>query len=238
MLSKLICNKIDNWLNIAQSSFYPYTCFICHQPGINHLDLCGSCANDLITIEQTCTVCDIQLNVGSAICGRCLKTTPYFDQITTLYRYEGIAKLLIQSLKFQSKHSCARIMGELLMQHVKKKANKPDVLMAVPLHSKRLSERGFNQSELIAEHIHKGTDIPLIHHQLKRTINTQSQTSLKAAERRKNLKDAFQYSGVDTVKSVAIIDDVVTTGSTANEIAKTLKQQGVERVEIWAFARA
>lgn len=124
------------------------------------------------------------------------------------------------------------------MQHVKKKANKPDVLLAVPLHSKRLSERGFNQSELIAEHIHKGTGIPLMHHQLKRTINTQSQTSLKAAERRKNLKDAFQYSGVNTIKSVAIIDDVVTTGSTANEIAKTLKQHGVERVEIWAFARA
>lgn len=88
MLSKLICNKIDNWLNIEQSSFYPYTCFICHQPGTNHLDLCGSCANDLITIEQTCTVCDIGLNVDSAICGRCLKVTPYFDQIIPLYRYE------------------------------------------------------------------------------------------------------------------------------------------------------
>jgi ComF family protein len=155
-----------------------------------------------------------------------------------LYQYEGIAPFFIQSLKFKSKHSCARTMGKLMAQKIRTLNKKPDALIAVPLHPKRLRERGFNQSEEIADYLHEELGIPIAHQSLKRIVHTSSQASLKAMERRKNLKNAFSYEGDSSIKSVAIIDDVVTTGSTANEIAKTLKKQGVERVEIWAFARA
>ena len=229
---------MNNWSNIAQSSLYPFTCFICNQAGHNELDLCQPCLLDLHPIELRCNICDIELTTESSTCGRCLQTTPYFDRITTLYRYDGIAQFLIQSLKFQSKHSCARTMGTLMARHFNKLGKQPDALIAVPLHPKRLRERGFNQSTYIARYIHKELNIPLIHQALKRVVNTTSQATLKAAERRKNLNNAFYYEATGKIKSVAIIDDVVTTGATANEIAKTLKQQGVQRVEIWAFARA
>lgn len=229
---------MDNWSNIIQSSLYPSTCFICDQQGYNELDLCLHCLQDLRSATLCCIICDIELTSKSSICGRCLKTTPSFDRITSLYQYEGIAQFLIQSLKFQAKHNCARTMGKLMAQHIKTLDRTPDALMAVPLHSQRLKERGFNQSELIAQHIHEEIGTPLIHHYLKRVVNTTSQTTLKASERRKNLRNAFSYNPIKNIKSVAIIDDVVTTGSTANEIAKTLKKQGVHHVEIWAFARA
>lgn len=129
-------------------------------------------------------------------------------------------------------------MGLLMAQHIKALNKQADALMPVPLHAKRLNERGFNQSELIAQYIQKAIGVPLIQHALKRVVNTTSQATLKANERRKNLKNAFSYTSTQNIQSVAIIDDVVTTGSTANEIAKTLKRQGVQRVEIWAFARA
>jgi ComF family protein len=129
-------------------------------------------------------------------------------------------------------------MGKLMARHFTQLNKQPDLLLAVPLHAKRLRERGFNQSELIVQYIQKALDAPLNQHSLKRVVNTASQTTLKAPERRKNLKNAFHYTPVKDINSVAIIDDVVTTGSTANEIAKTLKKQGVQHVEVWSFARA
>ncbi|MDF1689408.1 MAG: ComF family protein [Cycloclasticus sp.] len=237
-MSKLIYENIDNWSNIVQSKLYPLTCFICEQQGHNGLDLCSHCLNDLKPITPSCSICNIQLTTKSSICGRCLKTPPSFDQIISLYQYEGIAQFLLQSLKFQARHSCARTMGKLMARHFTQLNKQPDLLLAVPLHAKRLRERGFNQSELIVQYIQKALDAPLNQHSLKRVVNTASQTTLKPPERRKNLKNAFHYTPVKDINSVAIIDDVVTTGSTANEIAKTLKKQGVQHVEVWSFARA
>jgi ComF family protein len=237
-LSKLIYKKLNNCLKVAQSRLYPYTCFICDKPGHNGLDLCNACLQNLHSNQHSCLTCDIELASNNVTCGRCLKTTPYFDKITSLYRYEGIAQFLIQSLKFQAKHSAARIMGTLMAAEFKFLETKPDALIAVPLHAKRLKERGFNQSEQIAQHIHQTLGIPLLSHALKRTVNTASQSSLNTHQRRKNIKGAFDYRVQANIQRVAIIDDVATTGSTVNEIAKTLKKSGVERIEVWVFARA
>ena len=137
-MSKLISSKIDNWLTIAQQAIYPYTCFTCNQAGHNKLDLCLSCTQDLQVVNSTCRICDIETTLNDSLCGRCLKTTPHFDKVITLYRYEGIARFLIQSLKFQKKHCCAQIMGTLMAQHISALNTKPDALIAVPLHSTRL----------------------------------------------------------------------------------------------------
>jgi len=237
-LSKLISEKLDNWSKLAQCNLYPATCFICNNPGHAQMDLCQPCLQELQTIPSSCSVCGVEISQSDSLCGKCLKTKPYFDKVITPYRYQGTARFLIQSLKFQKKHCCARIMGTLMAQHISRQETKTDALIAVPLHPTRLKERGFNQSEEMAQYLHKQLNIPVMHSTLKRTINTVSQASLQAPERRKNLKNAFHYQQKEGVHSVAIIDDVVTTGSTANEIARTLKQAGVKHVEVWAFARA
>ncbi|PHS72438.1 MAG: phosphoribosyltransferase [Cycloclasticus sp.] len=242
-MSKLIPSKVNIWLNNAQTYIYPHTCFLCDQPSSTSMDLCTTCLNDFHSIDQRCTYCDIELSgvslvTTNLVCGRCLKTTPYYDKIRTLYRYSDATRFLIQSLKFNAKHSCARTIGTLMARHFSHLNEKPDALIAVPLHPKRLIERGFNQSDLIAQYIQQTLDVPMISHQLQRVTNTVSQSTLKAPERRKNLTNAFRYELLKTYPSIAVIDDVVTTGSTANEIAKTLKKAGVKRVEIWAFARA
>jgi ComF family protein len=242
-LSKLISSRLNNWLNNAQSYIYPHTCFLCEQSSNIGMDLCDDCLNDFHPINQHCACCSIKLSADTSftpgfICGRCLNSTPYYDKIRTLYHYSDATQFLIQSLKYNAKHSCAKIIGTLMAKQLSDLNEKPDALIAVPLHPKRLIERGFNQSDLIAQHIHQTLNIPLLGHQLQRVTNTVSQATLKAPERRKNLKNAFHYKPSRAYRSIAVIDDVVTTGSTANEIAKTLKLAGIERVEIWAFARA
>ncbi|PCI68474.1 MAG: phosphoribosyltransferase [Piscirickettsiaceae bacterium] len=230
---------MNNWLNKIQSILYPYTCFLCNQPGNNQLDLCDTCHSGFSSLSICCDICGIAMKTKeSHVCGRCLASPPHYDKITTLFEYQDDIKQLVLSLKFNAKVSAARTIGKLMASHFSNHHNMPDALLPVPLHKKRLRERGFNQSELIAEHLHQQLNIPLLQQFCIRTRNTINQTSLKAAERRQNLKNAFHCKNPQTIKSIAVIDDVVTTGSTANEIARTLKKAGVKHVEIWAFARA
>ncbi|ORU89436.1 MAG: phosphoribosyltransferase [Cycloclasticus sp. symbiont of Poecilosclerida sp. M] len=230
---------MNNWLNFIQLIFYPYTCFSCNAAGHNRLDLCGACLGDFIENKNSCDSCDAPLpkNINGT-CGKCLKNPPHFDKAVGLYAYQGLPRFLIQSLKFNAKYSCARTIGLLIAARMKNQALMPSALIAVPLHPIRHRERGFNQSEKIAHYLQRELNIPLLHNACKRTINTTSQTHLKAHERKKNLNKAFSFTLDKPLDFVAVIDDVVTTGSTANEIAKTLKKAGVKRVEIWAFARA
>lgn len=230
---------MNNWSNKIQSILYPYTCFLCNQPGHNGLDLCNICHEGFTPLSICCDSCGISMKTKeSQVCGRCLANPPHYNKITTLFEYQEDIKKLVLPLKFNAKVSAARTIGTLMANHFSKHVEMPDALLAVPLHKKRLRERGFNQSELIAEHLHQKLNIPLLQQFCTRTRNTVSQTSLKAAERRKNLNRAFHCDNHQGINSIAVIDDVVTTGSTANEIAKTLKKAGVKHVEIWAFARA
>jgi ComF family protein len=230
---------LNNWLKNIQTIFYPLTCFLCQAEGHQGLDLCSACLADFEAPINRCERCDIPLtSQHKTVCGKCLKDPPHFDRVRSLYSYQGLPRFLIQSLKFNGKLSCSKTMGELMARHLMDQADLPSAIVAVPLHPIRERERGFNQSDRIAGHIQRALKIPQLHKACTRTINTASQTTLKALERKRNLNKAFRFSAESIPEFIAVIDDVVTTGSTANEIAKTLKQAGVKRVEIWAFARA
>jgi predicted amidophosphoribosyltransferase len=140
-LSKLIYRKRNNCLKVAQSRLYPYACFICDKLGHNGLDLCNACLQNLHSNQHSCLTCDIELASTNVTCARCLKTTPYFDKIISLYRYERHSAVLIQSLKFQAKHSAAKMMGTFMAAEFKFLETKPDALIAAPLHAKRLRAR-------------------------------------------------------------------------------------------------
>jgi ComF family protein len=151
-------------------------------------------------------------------------------------RYEGAAAHLVTGLKFHRRMNYARLMGELLYQAARHQPP-PDCLIAVPLHLRRQRERGFNQAVEIARTCARRLALPFDCMSLARTLATRPQTQLSARERRQNLRGAFRILRDIQAKHVALIDDVVTTTSTANEIAKLLKGAGIQRVDVWAVTR-
>jgi len=145
---------------------------------------------------------------------------------------------LITTLKFRADYKNARLLGLLLAEHLQKTAEKPDCILPVPLHKSRYRERGFNQSIEIARTVAKELQIPLDLNSCRRHRDTPHQTALSGKQRRKNMKNAFSIIKPINAQHIAILDDVMTTGSTVHELAAVLKKAGVSRVDVWVCARA
>jgi ComF family protein len=160
-------------------------------------------------------------------------------------RFELPADQLIRELKYQRNTPHARVLGELLASAARERGEPmPQWLVPVPLHRSRFRERGFNQSLLIARHAGRALGVPYFAGAVRRVRDTPSQTGLGRSERRANLRDAFALAGgaggrrLRRSRHVALVDDVVTTGSTLHELRELLLAAGVERVDRWAVARA
>ena len=159
-------------------------------------------------------------------------------------RYEHPVDDLIRRLKYQGALANARVLGVLLAQAVEERADAlPRLLVPVPLHVARLRERGFNQAAALARYAGRMLELPVAFHAVRRVRDTPSQTALDMAERHRNVRDAFAVTSARAARRlaeaehVAIVDDVVTTGSTVNELRGVLSAAGVRRVEVWAAAR-
>jgi ComF family protein len=140
----------------------------------------------------------------------------------------------VLALKYGEKLHLAKQMGDRLAQRV---SVRPDCLVAMPLHPKRLRERGFNQSLQLARHIAQRLDLPLLATACQRVRNTPSQSTLPWKERGKNMRKAFSCSAEVAGKHVAVVDDVMTTGATLNELALALLNAGASEVSVWVVAR-
>lgn len=220
---------------------YPPRCLICNGSGQKGQDLCGSCEQSLPWLKHACHQCALPLPDDSgdaSICGRCLKKTPFFDFSLSLFSFEKEVVTLIHKLKFHGKLAVSRLFGDLLADTAVKNLDKPDCLLPVPLYKKRLKKRGFNQSIEICRSLEKAWDIPIENNLVNRTRDTQSQTGLDAKQRKKNIRGVFEITGAIKYAHVAIVDDVVTTGSTVNELARILKKGGVKKVSVYSIARA
>jgi ComF family protein len=147
---------------------------------------------------------------------------------------------MVRALKYHSALAYARVLGELLAAHLSDahRPRLPEVLLPVPLAPRRFRERGYNQAIELGRYLERGLDVPMRADLLVRIRETREQAGLPRRERRKNIRGAFALRQPITVSHVALIDDVITTGSTVNELARLLKANGVERVEVWAVARA
>jgi ComF family protein len=145
---------------------------------------------------------------------------------------------LITSLKFGANYKNARLLGNLLADYLRKNAERPELILPVPLHQSRYRERGFNQSIEIARIVAQNLKLPLDLDSCIRHRDTPHQTTLTAKKRRHNMKQAFSVIKPVSAQHVAIIDDVMTTGSTVHELAAALKKSGVRQVDVWVCARA
>lgn len=215
----------------------PICCLICSTPTTTQHRLCEACKQQLPWITNHCQICGLP-QVESGICGQCLANRPRFTSCRALFRYQEPIDKLITQLKFNNQLHIAKLFASLLVETFDTSKPTPELLIPVPLHRKRQRQRGFNQALEIARPVSKALQIPIDIHSCIRVKSTQAQSELPAKKRRYNIKNAFQICHDIGAKHVAIIDDVVTTGSTVNELSKNLKQRGVKCIEIWCLARA
>jgi len=203
-------------------------------------DLCPACQDSLPWAESQCARCALPLSATAveALCGRCQTTPPAFEVCLSPFRYQTPLDHLLQGLKFNGRLAQARLLGELMADWLGAvMESPPDQLIPVPLHTERLRARGFNQAIELARPIARRLALPLSPHSVRRILPTPPQSDLSRKQRLKNIRGAFEV--VQPMSGhVAIIDDVMTTGSTADELAKALLRAGAERVDVWVCTRA
>jgi ComF family protein len=225
-------------------SFYLglHRCVFCEKPINSSLIFCPDCYTELPWLSKAClSCCDPLLESLSAVyCGHCLNHQPFYDRAFSLFRYEPPLTYLIPALKFRQQLQFIRILAELLanqLNNLYARAEKPDFLIAVPLHPKRLRERGYNQALEIAKIIHQQCQLPLARYACQRIRYTQAQSLLDARERQKNIKKAFFVHPKFKANHILLIDDVMTTGQTLNELSRVFKQQGVSKIDVACIAK-
>lgn len=173
---------------------------------------------------------------GGLTCGACLKQPPFFDATQAIWRYEFPVDRLIQSLKYGHRLACVGFFSDALIRAGS--SRKPDLIVPVPLATPRLRQRGFNQSVEIARGLARHMNLPIDTVSVHRRRNTSPQAQLPWKERAKNVRDAFECDIDLTGKAVLVVDDVMTSGATLNEIARTLKLHGAIWIENRVLARA
>ena len=228
---------VYNWLKNNQS------CLLCDLPAQQARPICPDCELDLPWLGPHCRICALPLAAEGQICGECLRKPPAFERVEAAWRFRFPMDSLITRFKHQSRWPYGRLLAELLAEHLQHAFDhglpRPDCLLPVPLAKKRLRQRGFNQAGMLTNWLGAALELPVDHHCLLRLRDTPAQQQLDAASRKRNLKQAFSLSEAAQIKGrhFALIDDVLTTGATANTLARLLSKAGAHRVDIYCLAR-
>lgn len=195
---------------------------------------CKACDSSLPYLTAPhCPLCALPTLNGD-ICGRCLKRMPQFDRTLAVFAYSFPLDKLVQALKFGERLMLVDGLADSLAQRVEVR---PDCIIAMPLHPSRLRERGFNQSTELARRVANILNIPLLPHACQRVRDTPPQSALKWKERGKNMRKAFICTQDLSGKHVAVVDDVMTSGASLNEVAVALRSAGAHEVSAWVIAR-
>ncbi|MGF7432518.1 DNA utilization protein GntX [Pasteurella bettyae] len=223
-------------------NWFGFRCIACHRSlAIPSHGICSYCHREIKRFNY-CGCCGAQLPINTLHCGNCLRNMPSWHRMVIIGSYQPPLSILIHQFKFQNSFHFDRTLARLLFLAIREARCShalpmPEVILPVPLHHLRQWQRGYNQADLLAQQLAKWLSIPCDNRLLKRIKHTHTQRGLTAIARRKNLLNAFCINKVCHYKSVALVDDVITTGATLNEIAKLLKRYGVEHIQVWGLAR-
>jgi len=226
--------------------FFPRFCVSCFEklPQDNKI-LCVNCFKNLIPItEPKCGICGDILTKKRLKdrCPSCPEPPIYFLFAESVFFYNDIISPVIRGIKYSGRRDAAELCGKLMMSYYWEslKDTKIDLIVPVPLHRIRLIRRGYNQAELLAQEISKLAGIPLASKILIRTRSTIKQSLLTPEKRKENVKNAFAVIYPEKIagKRILLIDDIITTGSTANECARTLIAFGALDVIVFTLAHA
>ncbi|MBA4501453.1 ComF family protein [Marinobacterium marinum] len=230
----MLYKKIHNCLISAQK------CALCDASAPDAHGICSSCHADLPWLLNPCRCCALPLPrtlAPGGLCAHCVQTPPAFERTLAAFNYDFPISQLLPNIKYQRQPAhlgwLARVLAAYLQQHYED--DWPDALMAVPMHPFSELKRGFNQAQLLAARLSQQLQLPL-NDSLRKTRRTPHQAELGLNARRGNLHHAFAVTE-QPPRHLALIDDIMTTGTTVNTLAQVLKSAGAERVDIWVLAR-
>lgn len=226
----------------------PCHCSLCGLPSGRAINLCLACEGELPWLTTYCRQCALPLASdlapgAGAVCGRCLTSPPAFDHCIAACAYTPPFSRWLHAGKYQGDFASLRVMAYLLrraLSDLEAHTELPQLVVPMPLHWRRRWQRGFNQAEELARELKRHPHFAALkvdRRLVKRIRPTQRQRELGLAERRRNLRNAFEVTRPLAGESVVIIDDVLTTGASADALARALKNQGAGRVGVWCCAR-
>ena len=208
--------------------------------------ICHECLNSVIKERSSCQHCALPLSTSQAFCGDCLKQPHHFSMIHAVGDYQAPFPALIKKFKYSKNLLEGELLADLLLRSIRfnfseEQIKEIDYLLAVPLHPDKLHKRGFNQAALITQFLSKRLGIPILEDVVIRNKCTIPQEGLSLKERKENLKDAFTIKENHLQKlndqHIVIVDDVVTTGATANSLCKLLRENNAREIDIWCICR-
>jgi ComF family protein len=224
------------------AGFLGSRCQVCGRPSPDAGLACGECA--AILSPRTggyCPSCGLLYHDEQAdphICGACRTKFPPWDALYFYGPYDGLLGDLIREYKFNARLGLSKLLSSLLMAVAEGRGLVPDIAVPVPLHRRRLRERGFNQSLELARPLARALGAELRPSAMTRARFTAPQVSLKAAQRRDNVKGAFTVDQEQVAgRRILLVDDIMTTGGTMTECTRVLKKAGAKRVEVLVLAR-
>lgn len=222
----------------------PVTCSVCERPVSGAGGLCETCWADLEVISQP--VCDAYgtpfvFDEGDgAVSARAISSPPVWDRARGAVMFNDCSQHLVHALKYRDRHEVVDAMARMMVHAGRDVLSQADVLAPVPLHRWRLWSRRYNQATLLAGGVGAIAGIPLLTDLVTRVRNTRSQVGLGEGQRSRNVKGAFSVADArvrDVMgRRILLVDDVLTSGATANECARVLKKAGAIRVDVLVFA--
>lgn len=230
---------VYKWLSYALSRLWPAHCYLCLQPSA-YPGICPGCRADLPVHAHGCQRCGVSLPASQAdpVCPACLTDPPPFARVISALAYTTPVDQMITGLKFHNRLHYAPLLAYLLRERLGDSPLPVQAIVPVPLHARRLRERGFNQALEIARPLAAALQTPLLKNTLLRVRETAPQSLQHARDRQANVHGAFAVIRPPAVRHIALVDDVMTSGHTVAEAARCLRDAGVEKIEVWCAARA
>ncbi|MCB1700584.1 MAG: ComF family protein [Pseudomonadales bacterium] len=240
---------VNSLLQRLLAGLFPDYCSLCGLRSQRDLPLCLNCERELQANTACCHRCAIPLPpaplTGPApapqkVCGSCQQTPPPYQRVVAPWLYCERLAYLIQRWKFHGESRLTPLLASLWLQQVDE-PGPVDLIVPIPLHWRRLWQRGFNQSELLARQLRSHSPglaaARLDHRSTRRSRPTRAQSGMGAVQRAANLRDAFTVNRRYDNLRIAIVDDVFTTGATAAALALTLRNAGAGHIDVWCLAR-
>ena len=219
------------------------SCILCDEPAEAEMPICVACEAEMPWLGEHCQTCALPLPEAGLTCDGCLLEPPAYEQVAVPWRYDFPVDSLITRFKHNAKWPFGHLLADVLSQYLQHRFDedlpRPDALLPVPLAAKRLRQRGFNQAAMLARWLSKQLDLPCEENAVHRIQDTSAQQDLDAKARKRNLRNAFALTSDANVKGrhLALVDDVLTTGATAQALARLLMNAGAARVDVYCLAR-